>query len=147
MFATESTNYKSAVLTNIYTKVTMALQRYRMFILESFSCPFQVYYIKSSFLPVPIKFSSFFPAFTNTDSATREKTKSRHCHDYKSSIYLDPSPSTPKQFIGCTAFETGCKYHHSQCCWNSILSVLNKRMRGLDSSSSSVQAKLMLAAD
>ena len=87
------------------------------------------------------------PAFTNTDSATREKTKSRHCHDYKSSIYLDPSPSTPKQSIGYTSFETGCKYHHSQCCQNSILSVLNKRMRRLDSSSSSVHVKLMLVAD
>lgn len=71
------------------------------------------------------------PAFTNTDSATREKTKSGRCHDYKSNIYLDPPSSTPKQFIGYSAFETGSKYHHSQCCWNSILSALNKRMRGL----------------
>ena len=77
----------------------------------------------------------------------QEKRLNLDTADYKSGIYLDPSPSTPKQSIGYTAFETGCKYHHGQRCWNSILSVLNKRMRGLDSSSSSVHVKLMLVAD
>ena len=43
LFATKSTDYKGRVLTNVYTEVTMALQRCRMFTLESFPWPFQVH--------------------------------------------------------------------------------------------------------